>query len=230
MRLPMADMIADYGSDVHQILGKQMDGPTEFNQLEIDRGDLTRIIRATAEDPNAYKIIHGSQSVVIGEGLARFQAEDFRKGDVDLEAWVSQSASVLGHLDGVRGDVIYDLGQAEKDANNWKRMVNYHVVGGLLTPIPIAGDGIQRAVDWGLNGSVNEENAKVDAATRNNMINHYDEGRRQLYGTLRMVANARGLSDEELDASPGWYEDVLQKAAERDYRSGMGDADGAMGR
>ncbi|WP_307570972.1 hypothetical protein [Streptomyces sp. DSM 41269] len=37
----MADMIADYGSDVHQILGKEMDGATDFNQLEIDRGDLT---------------------------------------------------------------------------------------------------------------------------------------------------------------------------------------------
>ncbi|MGY3676945.1 hypothetical protein [Streptomyces sp. TE33382] len=81
MRLPMADMIADYGSDVHQILGKKMDGPTDFNQLEIDRGDLTRIIRATAEDANAFKMIHGSQSVVTGEGLERFQGESFRKPD-----------------------------------------------------------------------------------------------------------------------------------------------------
>ncbi|MGW7360881.1 hypothetical protein ACWGI0_30750 [Streptomyces sp. NPDC054802] len=32
-----------------------MDGPIDFNQLEIERGDLTRIIRATAEDPNAWK-------------------------------------------------------------------------------------------------------------------------------------------------------------------------------
>ncbi|MER7313802.1 MULTISPECIES: hypothetical protein [Streptomyces] len=35
MRLPMADMIAAYGSDVHQILGEEMDGPTGFNQLKI---------------------------------------------------------------------------------------------------------------------------------------------------------------------------------------------------
>ncbi|MFB7189916.1 DUF6571 family protein [Streptomyces sp. NPDC056230] len=229
MRLPMADMIADYGSDVHQILGKKMDGPTDFNQLEIDRGDLTRIIRATAEDPNAYKIIHASQSVVTSEGLDRFPADSFRKEDPELRAWVKQSASVLGHLDGVRGDVIYDLGQAEKDANAWKKMVNYHVVGGLLTPIPVAGDAVQRSLDWGLSEYVNNENAKVDAETRNNMIKHYDDGQRQMYGMLRGMATKRGLSKEELDASPGEYEDHLQAIAEQWYQNGMGDADKWMG-
>ncbi|MFF8743062.1 hypothetical protein [Streptomyces californicus] len=127
MRLPMADMIADYGSDVHQILGKEMDGATDFNQLEIDRGDLTRIIRATAEDPQAYKMIHASQSMVISEGLSHFPAESFREEDQKLRAWVQQSANVLGHLDGVRGDVISDLGQADKDANAYRKMLNYHV-------------------------------------------------------------------------------------------------------
>ncbi|WP_406381250.1 DUF6571 family protein [Streptomyces sp. NBC_01618] len=229
MRLPMADMIADYGSDVHQILGKKMDGPTDFNQLEIDRGDLTRIIRATAEDPNAYKMIHASQSVVTSEGLDRFPADSFRKEDPELRAWVKQSASVLGHLDGVRGDVIYDLGQAEKDANAYKRVLNYHIVGGLLTPIPIAGDAIQRSVDAGLNGHLNDENAKVDAETRNNMIKHYDYGEKQMYGMLRRTAIERGLSKDELDASPGEYEDHLQSITEQWYQNGMGDADKWMG-
>ncbi|CAM5561824.1 hypothetical protein SCALM49S_03539 [Streptomyces californicus] len=95
MRLPMADMIADYGSDVHQILGKEMDGATDFNQLEIDRGDLTRIIRATAEDPQAYKMIHASRSMVISEGLSHFPAESFREEDQKLRAWVQQSGDVL---------------------------------------------------------------------------------------------------------------------------------------
>ncbi|RPK43427.1 DUF6571 family protein [Streptomyces sp. ADI93-02] len=229
MRLPMADMIADYGSDVHQILGKKMDGPTDFNQLEIDRGDLTRIIRATAEDPNAYKMIHASQSVVTSEGLNHFPADSFRKEDPELRAWVKQSASVLGHLDGVRGDVIYDLGQAEKDANAYKRVLNYHIVGGLLTPIPIAGDAIQRSVDAGLNNHLNDQNARVDAETRNNMIRHYDYSEKQMYGMLRRMATERGLSKEELDASPGEYEDHLQSITEQWYQNGMGDADKWMG-
>ncbi|WP_326765844.1 hypothetical protein OG978_15805 [Streptomyces sp. NBC_01591] len=136
---------------------------------------------------------------------------------------------MLGHLDGVRGDVIYDLGQAEKDANNWNRMVNYHIYGGLLTPIPIVGDGVQRAVDWGLNAYVSDENAKVDAETRNNMIKHYDYGQKQMYGMLRGMATHRGLTEKELDASPGEYEDHLQAIAEQWYQSGMGDADKWMG-
>ncbi|WP_435058913.1 DUF6571 family protein [Streptomyces sp. bgisy060] len=229
MRLPMADMIADYGSDVHQILGKQMDGPTDFNQLTIDRGDLTRIIRSTAEDPDAYKIIHASQSVVIGEGLNHFPAESFREKDEELRAWVKQSASALGHLDGVRGDVIYDMGQAEKDANNWNKTVNYHVVGGLLTPIPVVGDGVQRTVDWALSGALDNDNAKVDAATRENMIKHYDEGQQEMYRLLRGMAMKRGLTPQELDASPGEYEDDLQSTTQQWYAYGMGEADKAMG-
>ncbi|MFB7076377.1 DUF6571 family protein [Streptomyces sp. NPDC056308] len=229
MRLPMADMIADYGSDVHQILGKNMDGPTDFNNLEIDRGDLTRIIRSTAEDPNAFKAIHTSQTVVIADGLDRFPADSFRKEDRELHAWFRQSSTVLGHLDGVRGDVIYDPGQAKKDANAWQKMVNYHLYGGALTPIPILGDAVQRAVDAGTNAYMNDENVKVDAATRNNMISHYDEGQKEMYAMLRKMARARGLEKTELDASPGEYEDGLQPIAEQWYQNGIKDADMKMG-
>lgn len=113
----MGDMIADYASDVHQILGKNMDGPTDFNNLDIDRGDLTRIIRSTGEDPNAFGVIHKAQSTVIADGLDRFPADSYRKEGPELRAWIKQSSAVLGHLDGVRGGIIYDLGQAQKDAN-----------------------------------------------------------------------------------------------------------------
>lgn len=137
MRSSVGNMIGDYASDVHQILGKKMDGPTDFNNLEVERGDLLRIMRGAAEDPKAFGVIHHSQSVVIAEGMNSFPADSYRKEDEELRAWVKQSASVLGHLDGVRGDVIYDLGQAEKDANGWNKMMNYHVIGAPLTAIPI---------------------------------------------------------------------------------------------
>ncbi len=107
----------DFASDVHQILGKNIDGHTTFNDLDIDRGDLTRVIRGVAEDPKAFGVIHHSQSVVIADGLNSFPEDSNRRQDPQLRAWVKQSASVLGHLDGVRGDVIYDLGQAQRDAN-----------------------------------------------------------------------------------------------------------------
>ncbi|MFG3396724.1 DUF6571 family protein [Streptomyces parvus] len=224
MRLPIADMIADYGSDVHQILGKEMDDATDFNKLEIDRGDLTRIIRATVEDPNAYKIIHASQTVVIGEKLEGFPAESFRQADHKLRAWVQESANVLGHLDGVRDDVIYDLGQAEKDANAYKKMLNYHLVGGLLTPIPMAGDVFQRGVDWGLSEELNEKNSQVDADTRKNRIGHYEDGQEQMRDMLRGVALERGLSLKELDASPSEFESHLQARAKEWYLTGLAEA------
>ncbi|MFI5980584.1 DUF6571 family protein [Streptomyces sp. NPDC051555] len=229
MRTSMGNMIGDYASDVHQILGKNMDGHTEFNDLKVDRGDLTRVIRGVAEDPKAFGVIHHSQSVVIADGLNRFPEDSYRHEDPQLRAWVKQSASVLGHLDGVRGDVIYDLGQAQKDVNGWNKMMDYHVYGAPLTAIPVVGDVLQRSVDVGTAAYMTDLNAKVDAETRNNMVNHYENGENQMYTTMRDVATAKGLHPSELDASPGEYEDGLQPTAEQWYQAGIKDADMKMG-
>lgn len=229
MRMAMGEMIGDYSSDVHQILGKDLDGPTDFNQLDIDRGDLTRIIRSTAEDPQAFGIIHASQTAVIADGLDRFPADSYRREDPELHAWVKQSSGVLGHLDGVRGDVIFDLGQSQKDANGWNKMMNYHLIGAPLTAIPIAGDAIQRSIDVGTAAYMNELNAKVDAETRNNMINHYDNGQNEMNAMLRQMATDKGLHISELDASPGEYEDGLQPTAQQWYQNGIKNADMKMG-
>lgn len=229
MRSSVGNMIGDYASDVHQILGKKMDGPTDFNNLEVERGDLLRIMRGAAEDPKAFGVIHHSQSVVIAEGMNSFPADSYRKEDEELRAWVKQSASVLGHLDGVRGDVIYDLGQAEKDANGWNKMMNYHVIGAPLTAIPIAGDVLQRSVDVGTAAYMNDLNSKVDADTRRNMVDHFENGENQMDAMMRRTAMDKGLTEEELDASPGEYEDHLQAAAENWYQYGIEDAQKKMG-
>ncbi|MEV8444887.1 DUF6571 family protein [Streptomyces parvus] len=229
MRASVGSMIGDYASDVHQILGKKMDGPTDFNNLEVERGDLLRIMRGAAEDPKAFGVMHQSQTVVIAEGMNDYPATSYREGDEGLRAWIKQSASVLGHLDGVRGDVIYDLGQAEKDANGWNKMINYHAIGAPLTAIPVVGDAVQRSVDVGTAAYMNELNEKVDAETRRNMVDHFENGERQMDAMMRKMALEKGLSVEELDASPGEYEDHLQSAAENWYQYGIEDAQKKMG-
>ncbi|MFF9507870.1 hypothetical protein ACF1BU_25555 [Streptomyces sp. NPDC014724] len=136
---------------------------------------------------------------------------------------------MLGHLDCVRGDIIYDLGQAQKDENDWNKMMNYHIIGAPLAVVPIASDAIQLTVNVGTAAYMNELNAKVDAEARNNMINHYDDGERQMYAMLRKMAMEKGFKEPELDASPGEYEDHLQSIAVQWYQNGMGDADKWMG-
>ncbi|MEU5329726.1 DUF6571 family protein [Streptomyces parvus] len=229
MRTSVGSMIGDYASDVHQILGKKMDGPTDFNNLEVERGDLLRIMRGAAEDPKAFGVMHQSQTVVIAEGMNDYPASSYRKEDEELRAWIKQSASVLGHLDGVRGDVIYDLGQAEKDANGWNKMMNYHAIGAPFTGIPVVGDAIQRSVDVGTAAYMNDLNAKVDADTRRNMVDHFENGEQQMDAMMRRTAMDKGLTEEELDASPGEYEDHLQAAAENWYQYGIEDAQKKMG-
>ncbi|WP_031082657.1 hypothetical protein [Streptomyces sp. NRRL WC-3549] len=61
------------------------------------------------------------------------------------------------------------------------------------------------------------------------MIKHYDYGQAQTNGVLRGMALERGLSEQELDASPGEYEDRLQAITEQWYQNGMGAAAKSMG-
>ncbi|MFF2330724.1 MULTISPECIES: hypothetical protein [unclassified Streptomyces] len=140
-------------------------------------------------------------------------------------AWVKQSSTVFGHLDGVRGDVIHDLGQAQKDVNAWQKAVNYHVQGGAPTPIPIVGDAVQHTVDAGTTASMNDENVKVVTNRRNTMTSHDDGGPKELYAMLHKMAKERGPEDTEPGASPGAYEDGLQPAAQQWYRNGIKDPD-----
>ncbi|MFE5594965.1 hypothetical protein [Streptomyces sp. NPDC056549] len=76
---------------------------------------------------------------------------------------------------------------------------------------------------------MNDENAKVDAATREYMIKHDDDGQTEMYSMLRGMATYRGLTEAKLDATPGEYEDHPQAITEQWYQNGMGDADKAMG-
>ncbi|WP_327283542.1 DUF6571 family protein [Streptomyces sp. NBC_01205] len=233
LRHSMGNMIGDYASDVHQILGKNLEAPTEFSHLllSLTREDLTRVIRATSDDPQAFATIRNAELEVINQKMHDFPAEAFRHGDdkSELRSWVRESSSVLGYLDGVRGDVIYDLGQAEKDVNAWNRMTAYHGIGALFTNMPMVGDMIQRGVDIGTTMHMNELNAAVDEATRKNMADHFSSGTRDMDTILESAAKQRGLTPAEMDRSIGEFEGQLQPLAEQWYASGIKGANGYMG-
>ncbi|MFJ9821456.1 DUF6571 family protein [Streptomyces sp. NPDC101151] len=229
LRHPMGDMIGDYASDVHDILGKDLNGSSQFNHLDIQREALTRVMRGAAEDPKAFQTMHQSQSAVIAEGLRHFGKGSFEHSDPALHAWVKQSSSVLGYMDGIRGDVIYDMGQAQKDTNSWNKMMNYHVIGAPITGIPIVGDTMQRLVDVGTAEYMNDLNAQVDKETREHMADHFSNGRRQMDAMLEQQALDMGMKREDLDRSPGEYEDNLQSIEESWYNHGIKGADQAMG-
>ncbi|CAL2070535.1 conserved protein of unknown function [Streptomyces murinus] len=229
LRGAMGHMIGDYASDVHDILGKNLNGPTQFNHLDISREALTRVMRGAAEDPDAFTSMHQSQTTVIAHGLQQFGKESFEHPDPALRDWIKQSSSVLGYMDGVRGDVIYDLGQAHKDVNSWNKMINYHVIGTPITAIPVVGDAMQRLVDVGTAQYMNDLNAQVDEDTRKHMADHFSAGRHQMDAMLERQALDTGMSRADLDRSPGEYEDNLQGLEETWYDLGIKGADQAMG-
>jgi hypothetical protein len=61
------------------------------------------------------------------------------------------------------------------------------------------------------------------------MVNHFENGEQQMDAMMRRMAMEKGLTQEELDASPGEYEDGLQATAENWYQQGIEDAQKKMG-
>ncbi|MFF9347743.1 hypothetical protein [Streptomyces sp. NPDC014734] len=98
-----------------------------------------------------------------------------------------------------------------------------------MTPIPIVGDAIQRLVDVGTAEYLQGANAEVDRKTREAMVDHFDNGQREMDTLLERMALRRGLTKDELDLSPGEFEDNIQRLAEEWYQHGIKDSDLKMG-
>ncbi|MEU6016713.1 hypothetical protein ABZ826_22455 [Streptomyces sp. NPDC047515] len=108
-------------------------------------------------------------------------------------------------------------------------MMNYHILGAPLTPIPVVDDTIQRMVDVGTAEYLNHANTEVDQKTREDLINHFGNGQREMNTLLEQMAHSKGVKKKEMDASPGEFEDHLQGLAEQWYQHGIKDADMKMG-
>ncbi|WP_406174092.1 hypothetical protein [Streptomyces sp. NBC_00996] len=108
-------------------------------------------------------------------------------------------------------------------------MMNYHVIGAPITGIPLVGDTVQRLVDVGTAEYMNDLNSQVDKETRENMADHFSNGRRQMDAMLEQRALDTHMNRESLDLSPGEYEDNLQALEESWYNLGIKGADQAMG-
>ncbi|MFJ7067616.1 hypothetical protein [Streptomyces sp. NPDC101115] len=57
----------------------------------------------------------------------------------------------------------------------------------------------------------------------------FENGENQMDAMMREMAKEKGLTDAELDATPGEYEDGLQATAEQWYQYGIEDAQKKLG-
>ncbi|MFF2078901.1 hypothetical protein ACFVXG_29630 [Kitasatospora sp. NPDC058162] len=213
LRKPVARMFADYAPDMYQILGNNLQSPSEPNGLTAKPEQLLRMVRGTLEDPDTFQIMHRAQTEEIARRLDAFRPEDFKpdatgRPDHVLSAFSEQSAKVLGGLDAAFVNAATDHGDAEKAGIDWQQRMLYHAIGtpvnlapdflmpGVSKVIPL-GDAAQRLVDVGTAAWAEQAKAPIDSATSASVSDRYSAGRSELDAMLVGKASQYGLDPKD---------------------------------
>lgn len=235
IRRNMANALAYYPNDVHDILGKNGDFTrdslsSEPNDVDVRREHMLQFVRGVAEDGGAFRTIHDSQvKLVAGEihGLGR---EDLMEGTDRARAVAQVSGQVMGSLDYIRADVLGSQRDDEISQNNWGKVYAYHTIGVPVTAVPVFGDALQRLVDVGTGQYAEQLNDEVSNKTTDELISVYRrEGYPRLEEMLHIRAEQVGISEEDLASPEKAFQSMIMNDAGSEYSMALGDAEGAMG-
>ncbi|MFD4657351.1 hypothetical protein ACFWP2_17200 [Kitasatospora sp. NPDC058444] len=212
LRRPMADMIADYAPNMHEILGKELSGPAQPDGLTIQRDQLLRVIRGASEDPASFAIIHSAESREIAARLGDYGPEAFKPDVVGganhrLHSFTQEAGSALGALDAVFADTASEHTESAKAKADWDAKMNYHLLGTPANLLPL-GDIAQRLVDVGTAQYANDAKALADSELQGNLSSHFSAGQNQLnkmiddrvaqFGTDATAADQTGSVSQQL--------------------------------
>ncbi|MHA7961821.1 hypothetical protein ACX9I7_29170 [Streptomyces sp. L500] len=208
LRRPLANALAEYSSDTHEILSgntdyKLWDGVREDGkvQMSVEAGKLLRTMRALSEDPAAYGTLHSASSLHIAKELDQVPGD--AKG-YDLTNPLGKAGAVLGSYTAIREDIFNDERSAAYTSADWKSKVAYHIIGGLITPLPIGpevfrlGDAGQRIVDtwaWGLG---NDWKAEADADANAKIADNYLDTSKQMHLMIKGWAEGRNVQESDI--------------------------------
>ncbi|WP_103538609.1 MULTISPECIES: hypothetical protein [unclassified Streptomyces] len=211
LRRPVANALAEYASDTHEILGLVNEdynnaaaegyfGEGGNGHLATNSKELTQVMRGLSEDPDAYAALHKAEARHINNELDRIP--EGATGFAQSGNW-DRAGAVLGTYTAIREDVINDERMAGYSEADWKSKVAYHIIGGIVTPMAIptaggslvVGDALQRGVDtwawqWG-----NDMKAGHDAKANAAVADLYLQDSSQITNTVQGWANGRNDLD-----------------------------------
>ncbi|MFI6843159.1 hypothetical protein ACIBJD_00605 [Kitasatospora sp. NPDC050467] len=232
LRRPLANMISEFPADTHDILSKDLSGPSHPEGLTASREQLLRVIRGVTEDPEAFAVIHLSESREVGRRMDEFGPENFKpdvtgRPNPQFAGFLDESGKALGALDAVRADTFIDHKSDEQFKNNWKAKMDYHVYGTAANMLKIPGaswfplgDVAQRLVDVGTSDWANKANAELDVRTQGDVSKNYTAGESQLMTMIQEKARRSGVSDQDMTAT-GSVTKQLADSAGVHYRSSI---------
>ncbi|WP_049654669.1 hypothetical protein [Kitasatospora sp. MY 5-36] len=246
LRKPMARMLADYAPDMHEILGKDLQNPSQPNGLTAKPEQLLRVVRGALEDTDTFRIIHQAETREIARRLDTYGPEAFEPDKTGrpnhvLSAFTQESSKVLGSLDAAFVNATVDHADAKKAGIDWQQRMAYHAIGtpanvvpGLLLPgvsqvVPL-GDMAQRLVDVGTAKYAENAKAEIDTATTTSVSTRYSGGQQQLDAMIVDKASQYGIDPEAADRT-GTVTEQLVLDVGKAYQTGIDKAyRGAFGK
>ncbi|MER6301233.1 DUF6571 family protein [Kitasatospora sp. NPDC001539] len=217
LRRPLANALADYVGDTHELLNGRndvygahtghdsvwKDGDTV--RMAVGQDSLVRVMRGLSDDPAAYGVLHQAETGQIAQDLAALGPHPDRDA---LKDAMGKGAAALGTYDAIRADAAMDMRDDKNAQADWKAKILYHTVGAPITPIPGIGDAAQRMVDtWTYEVSLNEKDQN-NAEANAKISDTYLDGTRQMSDLVGIWARDHGISPEDHMIN-GLQDDVL---------------------
>ncbi|MCX4637963.1 hypothetical protein OG775_23010 [Streptomyces platensis] len=221
MHRPIANALGDYVADTHEILAGVQDGSGRADdsgvwahgddnaadealsrirghqqgdiRMGVSVGSLTRVMRAVADDPAAYHVLHSTETGHIAQQLSRLPAD---ASAADTEDVMQKAAKAMGAIDEVQGDVILDNREGEIAAHKWQMKAGYHVVAGTVTKIPVIGDVAVRISDAGSTAWQEHLDSESNIEGARKIEENTENGRVALNSMIAQWYKERGIGED----------------------------------
>ncbi|MEU1825318.1 hypothetical protein ABZ502_23170 [Streptomyces abikoensis] len=210
LRRPLANALAEYSTDTHEILSAKTDYQDETGvwsddgkiKMSVGRDKLLRAMRGLAEDPLAYATLHHAESRHISHELGGLTADTKLHEESNV---LDKAGAVLGSYGAIREDVINDERSSAYTSADWKAKVAYHILGGAVTPMTIGpqkipiGDALQRGVDTWAWAWSNDMKSHADTEANAKIADHYMDADRQMRLMIKGWAADQHISEGDHD-------------------------------
>ncbi|MFD0258948.1 DUF6571 family protein [Kitasatospora indigofera] len=205
LRQPLANALADYVGDTHELLNGRNDaynGHTghdsvwkdgDTTRMAVGQDSLVRFMRGLSEDPAAYGTLHRAETGRIDQ---EFAAIGPNPTEAQMKDPMGKGAAALGVYDAIRADAAMDMRDDKNAEADWKAKVLYHTIGTPITPIAPLGDAAQRLVDTWTYAVSLEEKDQNNTEANAKISDTYLGANRQMSDMVGIWARDRNMDPD----------------------------------
>ncbi|WP_369376930.1 hypothetical protein [Streptomyces sp. cg36] len=244
MQKSLGHALADYVQDTHHILaesGSKYGSPGGLDGIwtqgddagiTVSKGTLMRVMRGASSDSQTFSLLYDTQQQYAMDQLANAP----HTGGEGYERWknpASEMGSVMGAMNSIGSDVIFDERSGKIQAANDMAKYAYHFAGAPVTGLPYLGDTTQRLIDAATYEWSKDVIATAQAKAQEMNTHQYSSGITGTYSYIDCWARDHhvDVNDEtNTKGDPNWDAwQAMRREAKQSYTSSRADAAAYLG-